>query len=86
GKELTEEIDEEKKLVRFKALEGDILNEFPSLTTMIQMIPKAESVSGIKWTVEFEKMHDDGLYPTKLIDLLIKSTKNIETHHQQAST
>ncbi|KAL2920975.1 MLP-like protein 43 [Bienertia sinuspersici] len=44
GKELTEEIDEEKKLVRFKALEGDILNEFPSLTTMIQMIPKEESV------------------------------------------
>ncbi|KAL2920981.1 MLP-like protein 43 [Bienertia sinuspersici] len=85
GKELIEEIDEENKLVRFKLIEGDILNEFVSLTSIVQTIPKGESLSGIRLTFEFEKIHDDGHYPTKLIDAMIKITKDIEAQHQPTS-
>ncbi|KAL2920985.1 Kirola [Bienertia sinuspersici] len=65
----------------------ELIEEIDEANKLVRfkMIPK-EELSGVKWIVEFEKMHDDGHYPTKLIDFLIRGTKDIEAHHQQAST
>ncbi|KMT15739.1 hypothetical protein BVRB_3g057170 [Beta vulgaris subsp. vulgaris] len=80
AKELVEAVDEEKKMVRFKIIEGDLLKEFKSFTLVVQVIPK-DNITGVRWTAEFEKVHDEGHYPTKLIDFCIAVTKDIEAHH-----
>ncbi|KAL2920983.1 MLP-like protein 31, partial [Bienertia sinuspersici] len=85
GKERIEEIDKENKIVRFKIIEGDILNEFTSFVTVLQVISKEGLLSGIKWTIEYEKIQDDGNCPTNMIDLLVKLTKDIEVHLQPAA-
>ncbi|KAL2920982.1 MLP-like protein 31 [Bienertia sinuspersici] len=84
AKELIETMDEENKLVRFKVIEGDLLDEFKIITIVLQVISNEET-NGVKWTVEFEKIHDDGHYPTKFMDLLIEVTKDIENHHINAA-
>jgi len=74
------EIDEENKLVRFESIEGDLLNDYKSLITSCHVIPRGE-VTSVKWIFEFEKMHGDGPYPTKELDLAIALTRDIEAHH-----
>jgi len=80
AKELVEVIDEQNKYVRFKIIEGDLLKEFKSLTVSLQVVPKGE-ITAVKWTTEFEKIHDDGPYPTKILDFAIAITRDIEAHH-----
>uniref|UniRef100_A0A7C9E466 Bet v I/Major latex protein domain-containing protein n=1 Tax=Opuntia streptacantha TaxID=393608 RepID=A0A7C9E466_OPUST len=80
AKELVEAIDEENKYIRFKIIEGDLLKEFKSLTISLQVILKGE-ITTVKWIAEFEKIHDDGPYPTKILDFLIAVTRDIEAHH-----
>ncbi|KAL9231107.1 hypothetical protein vseg_006370 [Gypsophila vaccaria] len=82
AKEVVEEIDEDKKLVRFKVIEGTLLEDFKSMTIIMQVIPKGE-IDAIMWTYEFEKYEDIGPYPTAFMDLLIAVTRNVEAHHLQ---
>jgi len=83
AKEIVEAIDKENKSIRFKIIEGDLLNEFKSFALTVQVIPRGER-TGVKWTAEFEKIHDDGPYPTKLIEFCIAVTRDIESHHLKA--
>ncbi|CAO2823213.1 unnamed protein product [Amaranthus hypochondriacus] len=80
AKEIVEAIDEENKMVRFKIIEGDLLQEFKSLTVSLHVIPKPE-FTAVKWCAEFEKISDDGPYPTKLMDFCIAITRDVEAHH-----
>ncbi|KAJ8427287.1 hypothetical protein Cgig2_004338 [Carnegiea gigantea] len=80
AKVIVEAIDKENKCIRFKVIEGDLLNEFKSLTVNMQAIPMGE-VTGVKWIAEFEKIHDDGPYPAKLMDFAVAITRDIEAHH-----
>ncbi|CAO2838152.1 unnamed protein product [Amaranthus hypochondriacus] len=80
AKELVEEIDEENKKVRFKIIEGDLLKEFKHFIITVQAIPK-QDFTAVKWIAEFEKIHDEGHYPTKVIDFWIAITRDIEAHH-----
>ncbi|XP_021774943.1 MLP-like protein 31 [Chenopodium quinoa] len=80
AKELVEVIDEENKLVRFKIIEGDLLNEFKTFTLTVQVIPMGD-ITGVKWTAEFDTIDDKGHYPTKLIDFCIAVSRDIEAHH-----
>lgn len=79
-KEIVEAIDKENKCIRFKVIEGDLLNGFKSLTIILQVIPKGE-ITEVHWITEFEKIHDDGPYPTKFVDFAIAVTRDIEAHH-----
>ncbi|KAK9698728.1 hypothetical protein RND81_08G126900 [Saponaria officinalis] len=81
AKEKVEEINEEKKFVKFKVIEGsDILEDYKSMSVTIQVIPKGE-IDAILWAFEFEMFHDIGPYPTALMDVAIAITRDIETHH-----
>uniref|UniRef100_A0A803MRV8 Bet v I/Major latex protein domain-containing protein n=1 Tax=Chenopodium quinoa TaxID=63459 RepID=A0A803MRV8_CHEQI len=62
---------------------GDLLEEFKSLTISIHVIPRGE-ITVVKWSAEFEKIADDGPYPTQIIDFCIGITKDIERHHINA--
>ncbi|KAL9231109.1 hypothetical protein vseg_006372 [Gypsophila vaccaria] len=82
AKEIIEEIDEDKKLIRFKVTEGNLLEDVKSMTIVMQVIPKGE-IDAIMWTIEFEKIEDIGPYPIAFMDLLIEITRSIEAHHLQ---
>ncbi|KAL9231104.1 hypothetical protein vseg_006367 [Gypsophila vaccaria] len=83
ARELVEEVDEEKKLVRYKLIEGSTcLKDYKSVTAIMQVIPKGD-IDAIMWTLEFEKFADIGPYPTALLDLAIVVTRDIEAHHVQ---
>uniref|UniRef100_A0A803MK90 Bet v I/Major latex protein domain-containing protein n=1 Tax=Chenopodium quinoa TaxID=63459 RepID=A0A803MK90_CHEQI len=80
AKEVVEAVDEEKKSVRFKVIEGDLLKEFKSISFSIHVVPKGETTA-VMWVAEFEKIADDGPYPTKIMDFCIHITRDIEKHH-----
>ncbi|KAH9624043.1 hypothetical protein KSS87_019112 [Heliosperma pusillum] len=80
AKQIVEVIDEENKLVRFKKIDGDLLKEFKSITLTLHVVPRGD-LTGVKWIAEFEKIDESMPYPTKLLDLCIAITKDIETHH-----
>ncbi|KAL2901826.1 MLP-like protein 31 [Bienertia sinuspersici] len=73
-------IDEENKLLRFKHIEGSLLEEYKSFISTIHVINKGE-ISAVKWTMDFEKLDDYGPYPTKIMDFVIGVTRDIEAHH-----
>ncbi|XP_021751780.1 MLP-like protein 31 [Chenopodium quinoa] len=83
AKELVEAIDKKNKLVRFKVIEGDLLNEFNSFIIIVQVIPK-DQITAVMWTIEFEKKHDEGHYPTRVMDFCVEVTRDIEAHHLKA--
>ncbi|KAL2901728.1 Kirola, partial [Bienertia sinuspersici] len=79
SKVIVEAIDEEK-LVRFKNIEGSLLEEYKSFISTMQVINKGE-ITTVKWTLEFEKLDDYGPYPTKVMDFVIGMTRDVEAHH-----
>uniref|UniRef100_A0A7C9ATC1 Bet v I/Major latex protein domain-containing protein n=1 Tax=Opuntia streptacantha TaxID=393608 RepID=A0A7C9ATC1_OPUST len=77
------EVVEGDKLIRYKVIEGDLLDDYQSMTIGFHVIPKGE-VTTVKVILEFEKKQDDGPYPTELMDFLIAMVKDIEGHHLKA--
>ncbi|XP_058184348.1 kirola-like isoform X1 [Rhododendron vialii] len=80
AKEVIEAIDEEKKLVRFKVVEGDLLQLYKTFTLTVHVDTKGEN-NLVTWTLEYEKLNGDVEDPTTLMDVCIVVTKDIETHH-----
>ncbi|XP_074311590.1 MLP-like protein 43 [Silene latifolia] len=80
AKNIVEELDEEKKLVKFKLIEGDLLKDFRSITYTLHVVPKGE-IDAIKWEIDFEKNDDFGPYPTDVMDFIIAMTRDVEAHH-----
>jgi len=80
AKEVIEAIDEEKKLVRFKVVEGDLMQLYKTFVITVHVDQKGEN-SLVTWTFEYEKLNGDVEDPTTLMDFLIVTTKDIETHH-----
>ncbi|XP_021723645.1 MLP-like protein 34 isoform X2 [Chenopodium quinoa] len=81
GKTEIEEIDEEKKMVRQKVVEGDLLDEYKSLVFICHAIPKGKGSSTVKWTLEYEKVHPGIPEPSSMLDALLEAAKGIEDHH-----
>ncbi|XP_059659166.1 kirola-like [Cornus florida] len=82
AKELIEAIDEEKKSVTFKVIEGDIIELYKSFIIIVHVDTKGES-NLVTWTFEYEKLKEDVPDPDTLMDFCINVTKDIETHHLQ---
>ncbi|KAL4569433.1 hypothetical protein LXL04_025071 [Taraxacum kok-saghyz] len=79
-KTLIEEIDEGKKSVTFKALDGDLLKIYKIFVVHIH-VDTYGSNNLVTWTIEYEKLSPDVPDPDKLFDFFEKVTKDIETHH-----
>ncbi|KAG5532167.1 hypothetical protein RHGRI_026701 [Rhododendron griersonianum] len=80
AKEVIEAIDEEKKLVTFKVVEGDLLQLYKTFIITVHVDTKGEN-NLVTWTLEYEKLNGDVEDPTTFMDLCIVVTKDIETHH-----
>ena len=81
GKEIIEMVDKENKTVRFKLIEGDLLEEYNSFVITYQVIPEGKELSKVRWIFEYEKKHIGIPEPTKLMDSLLHLAKLIDDHH-----
>ncbi|RAL52087.1 unnamed protein product [Cuscuta campestris] len=80
AKQVVQKIDEEKKLIEFKMLEGDLMEEYKTFLITIHVETK-EGVDLVTWTLEYEMLNDDVGHPISLLSYFINITKEIETHH-----
>lgn len=80
GKEIIEVIDEEKKSITFKVIEGNVLEIYKNFKLTCHV--DTEGVDHlVTWTFEYEKMHEDVEDPHTLMDVIVGITKDIESHH-----
>ncbi|XP_073154251.1 kirola-like [Henckelia pumila] len=80
AKQVIQNIEEEKKLMEFKMLEGDLMEKYKAFLITIHVENKGETEL-VTWTLEYEMLHDDVEHPLSLLSFFIDLTKDIETHH-----
>ncbi|KAL0345208.1 UNVERIFIED_CONTAM: MLP-like protein 28 [Sesamum radiatum] len=80
AKQLIQKIDEEKKLIEFKMLEGDLMEEYKTFLITLHVETK-DDIDLITWTLDYEMLNDDVGHPISLLSFFIDLTKDIETHH-----
>ncbi|KAL4361777.1 hypothetical protein GQ457_04G009670 [Hibiscus cannabinus] len=82
-KDVIEAKDPDKKLVTFRAMEGDKLKEYKSLLATLQVFPKnGGSGSVVRWTLEYEKLHQ-GIAPQTFLQFLLDVSKDMDAHISQ---
>ncbi|KAG8382752.1 hypothetical protein BUALT_Bualt05G0110000 [Buddleja alternifolia] len=79
AKTVIEAIDEEKKLVKFKAVEGDVLQIYKEYTTIHVDTNGDDHL--VTWTNAYEKLSEDSPDPNSLLNLAINLIKEIEAHY-----
>ncbi|KAL8471042.1 hypothetical protein ACS0TY_033566 [Phlomoides rotata] len=80
AKEIIEGIDEEKKSVTFKVIEGDLLEVYDSFKLTVH-VDTNRNDNMVTWTLEYVKKNEDAPDPQSLMDFCLAVTKDIETHH-----
>ncbi|GJY38701.1 kirola-like protein, partial [Tanacetum coccineum] len=80
GKTQILDIDEEKKLITFKVVEGDLLEIYKSFIIHFQVETKGVN-NLVTWTVEYEKLSPDVPDPDAFLDMYTTMTKDIEANH-----
>ncbi|CAA0831230.1 MLP-like protein 28 [Striga hermonthica] len=80
AKEIIEAIDEEKKSVTFKVIEGDLMELYATLKIIVHVDTSGDD-NLVTWTFEYEKKSEDVADPHTLMEFCLKVTKDIEAHH-----
>ncbi|KAL5553449.1 hypothetical protein UlMin_040850 [Ulmus minor] len=85
AKEVIEAVDEEKNLITFKVIEGDLMDHYESFKATLQATPKTEGEgSVVHWFVEYKKKHGDIVDPHTLLEFLADLSKDLEKHLLEA--
>ncbi|KAK4479144.1 hypothetical protein RD792_014655 [Penstemon davidsonii] len=82
AKQLIQAIDEEKKSIEFKMLEGDLMKLYKDFLITLHIDTK-DGIDLVTWTLEYETLHDDVEHPISLLSFFIDMTKVIKNHHLQ---
>ncbi|XP_051113833.1 kirola-like [Andrographis paniculata] len=80
AKQVIQKIDEEKKLMEFKMLEGDLMEKYKNFLITIHVETKG-NIELVTWTLEYELLNEDVEHPISLLAFFIELTKDIESHH-----
>ncbi|CAI9766044.1 unnamed protein product [Fraxinus pennsylvanica] len=80
AKQLIEAIEEEKKLIKLRVLEGDLMEEYKDFTVTIHAETKG-NIDMISWTLEYEMRNEDVSHPISFLAYFIEITKEIEANH-----
>ncbi|KAL2924186.1 MLP-like protein 43 [Bienertia sinuspersici] len=80
AKTVLEEVDENKKFVKYRVIEGD-LNDYKTLTGARHVIPKDTEICIARWILEYEKLHAGIPEPTALLDAWLEAYNHIDDHH-----
>ncbi|CAI9785475.1 unnamed protein product [Fraxinus pennsylvanica] len=84
AKEVIKAMDEEKRSVTFKIIEGDPMELYKAFKASFHVETNGD-VDLVTWTFEYEKLNDDIEDPLSLLGVFIKLTKDIESHHLKAA-
>ena len=74
-----EAIDEAKKSITFKMIEGDLMEFYKTFIATVHVEALGQS-SLIAWTIEYEKRSENVPDPNTLMELALNITKDIEAH------
>ncbi|CAK9152124.1 unnamed protein product [Ilex paraguariensis] len=80
AKQIIQAIDEEKKSVTFKMIEGDLMKLYNTFIITVHVDTKGES-NLVTWTTEYEKLNESVEDPNTLMNMFVSLTKDIEAHH-----
>ncbi|CAA2980502.1 kirola-like [Olea europaea subsp. europaea] len=80
AKQVVEAIDEEKKSITFKMLEGDLMELYKNFIIKIHIETKGD-IDLVTWTLDYEMPNEDVPHPITLLAFFIDLTKAIESHH-----
>ena len=80
AKQVIQLIDEEKKLIQFKVIEGDLLELYKDIV-MTSHIETKDDIDLVTSTFEYEMLNEDVEHPISTLSMLIDLIKAIETHH-----
>ncbi|KAI5677892.1 hypothetical protein M9H77_08842 [Catharanthus roseus] len=80
AKQIIEEVNEEKNSIRFKMIEGDLMELYKSMT-IIYHVDKNGPDSLVTWTLDYEKIKDDNPHPGTLLNFFLHMVEDIEAHH-----
>ncbi|KAL7132291.1 hypothetical protein ABFS83_12G063200 [Erythranthe nasuta] len=81
AKEIIEAIDEEKKSVTYKVIEGDLMELYKTFKLTVHVNTSGDD-NLVTWTFEYEKLSEDIPDPHTLMDFCLAMTKDIDSHHQ----
>ncbi|MGD7433561.1 MLP family protein, partial [Ralstonia pseudosolanacearum] len=79
AKEVLEAIDEKKKSVTFKVIQGDLMEQFKVMKLIVHVDTNGED-NLVTWTLEYEKLNEAVPDPHTLMEFCLHVTKDIETH------
>lgn len=68
-KVVVEAIDEEKRLVTFKAFEGHLIEQYKAFKATVHIENEGENNLGL-WNIEYEKQNDDVSEPFSYLELV----------------
>ncbi|CAE5958319.1 unnamed protein product [Arabidopsis arenosa] len=79
AKERIEAVDQEKNLIAFKVVDGDMLKGFKSFLITVQATPKLRgSGSVVKCHFKYERIDEEVAHPEKLLALFVKAAKDMD--------
>ncbi|XP_010415784.1 PREDICTED: MLP-like protein 43 [Camelina sativa] len=80
-KDRIEAVEPEKNLIKFRVIEGDLMEEYKSFFVTIQVTPKhGESGSVVHWHFEYEKINEEVVHPENLLQFAVGMSKEIDEH------
>ncbi|AED93757.1 Bet v I/Major latex protein [Arabidopsis suecica] len=81
AKERIELVEPEKKLIKFRVIEGDVLAVYKNFFITISVTPKEGGVGSVaKWHLEYEKNDVNVPDPENFLPFLAEMTKEIDEH------
>ncbi|XP_057781599.1 kirola-like [Salvia miltiorrhiza] len=80
SKQVIQSIDEEKKLIQFKVLEGDLMELYKDFVITIH-VETHGGIDLVTTTFEYEMLNEEVEHPISYLSNFINITKDIETHH-----
>ena len=80
AKEVIQLIDEEKKLIQFKVIEGDLLELYKDFV-FTSHIETNDGIDMVTSTFEYEMLNEDVEHPFSTLSMVVDVIKAIETHH-----
>ena len=81
AKGVVKAIDDDKNLITYRVIEGDLMEHFKTFLITIQANPKPNGEgSVVHWTMEYEKRHDEIIDPQTLLEFFVGLSKDLEAH------
>ncbi|KAL9280894.1 unnamed protein product [Arabidopsis thaliana] len=81
AKERIELVEPEKKLIKFRVIEGDVLDVYKNFLITIKVTTKDGGVGSVaKWHLEYEKNDENVPDPENFLPFLAEMTKEIDEH------